>query len=102
MTPQNYLIGQFFVAMATIKKIRLHDSMRNVDMYVPAKYEHNSAYGYWVRMTPMFSQSEALYGYHGNQMKIIHVHWFWKSGTWAVMWYIIYTFNILGKLYYLI
>ena len=67
-------------------KIRLHDSMPNVDMYLPSKYVHNSTYGNWVRMTPvLFSQSEALYGYHGNQMKIIH--WFWKSVTRATIWY---------------
>ena len=44
-------------------------SWRNVYMYLHLKYEHKSTYGYWVMATPVFSQSEALYGYHGNQWK---------------------------------
>ena len=79
ITPQNYLIGWLSVAMATVRKIQLHDSMQNVHMYLPTKCEHKSTYGYWISLTPMFSQSEALYGYHGNQMKIMH--WFWKGVT---------------------
>ena len=44
--------------------------MRNVDLYLPAKNEHNNTYGYWVRMTSVLNQSEVLYGYHGNQIKL--------------------------------
>ena len=62
----------------------------------PSKYEHNCTYGYWVRMTPVFSPTEALYGCHGNQMKILH--WFCKTVTRAKIWYIIHTCNVLGKL----
>ena len=93
---QNYLIGRLPVAMATVKKIRSHSSMRNVHTYLPPKYEYHSTYGYWVTSTPVFSQSEAVYGYHGNQMKIIH--WFWKFVTWATIWYIIHMCHILGKM----
>ena len=96
ITPKHYIIGRLSVAVATVKKFRLHDSMRNFEMYLPSKYDHNSTYGYWVRMTPVFSQSDALYGYHVNQMKIIH--WFWKSVTRATIWYILHTCNILRKL----
>ena len=39
----------------------------------------------WVRMTPVFSQSEALYGNYGNQMKMKIRHWFWKSVTRATI-----------------
>ena len=74
-------------------KNRLHDSMWNIDMYLRSKYEHNSTYGYWVRMTPVFSQSEALYGYHGNEMKI--KHWFCRSVTRATIWYIKSTLIVL-------
>ena len=95
-TPQNYLIGRLSVARATVRKIRLNDSMGNVYMYLPTKYEHKGTYSYWVRSTLVFSQSDALYGYHDNQMKIMHL--FWKSVTRATMWYMIHTCNILGKL----
>ena len=44
--------------------------MRNVQMYLPSKYEHKNTYGYWVRKTPVFSQSEA-YGLVNQKPMVI-------------------------------
>ena len=79
--------------MATVKNLASWFYVECPYVSTFQKYEHNSTYCYWVRMTSLFSPSEALYG---NQIKILH--WFWKSLTRATIWDIIHTCNILGKL----
>ena len=41
--------------------------------------------GYWVTVTLLFSQNEAFFSYHVNQMRIIQ--WCWNDIVWATIWY---------------
>ena len=52
----------------------------------PLNYETNPTFRFWVTSVLVFSQSEALHGYHGNQNQTMYR--FWIFGIWAFIWYI--------------
>ena len=49
-------------------------------------YETNPTFRFWVTSILVFSQSEALHGYQGNQNQ--KMYRFWIFGVWAFIWYI--------------